>query len=153
MTNEFLYDNKIFDGTPPSLRPSPILPNEFRIVVSNQRSYLSYLSNEEIKNNKQADIFNNFSNINSTDSSTPLTSESESESECFTNDKVNNFNIIGTGKYDKFENNIQGENNTLDCFTEKSQKQSDEYKNKICDEINLKGNKKMLSKNLFLKLN
>ena len=144
MTNEFLYDNKIFDGTPPSLRRSPILPNEFRIIDSNQRSYLSYLSNEEIKNNKQADIFNNFSNINSTDSSTPLTSESESESEseCFTNDKVNNFNIIGTGKYDKFENNIQGENNTLDCFTEKSQKQSDEYKNKICVEINLKGNKK-----------
>ena len=146
MTNEFLYDNKIIDGTPPSLHPSPILQNIFRKVDSNKSSYLS---NEDdiIKrnnNNMQADIFNNFASFNSTDSSTHLTSESESESESefFKNHKLNNFNIIGTGKYDKFENNIQGENNTLDNFTEKSQKQSDEYKNKICVEINLKGNKK-----------
>ena len=139
MTNEFLYDNKIIDGTPPSLLPSPILQNIFRKVDSNKSSYLSNEDDiiKRINNNRQADIFASF---NSTDSSTPLINESESK--YFRNDNINNFDMINTGKFDKFENNILGENNTLDSITEKTQKQSDQYKNKICDEINLKGNKR-----------
>ena len=142
MTKEFLYDNKIFDGTPPSLFPSPISQNIFRKVDSNKSSYLSNEDDiiKRINNNKQADIFNNFASFNSTDSSTPLINESESK--YFRNDNINNFDMINTGKFDKFENNILGENNTLDSITEKTQKQSDQYKNKICDEINLKGNKR-----------
>ena len=77
----------------------------------------------------QADIFNNFASFNSTDSSTPLINESESK--YFRNDNINNFDMINTGKFDKFENNILGENNTLDSITEKTQKQSDECKNKF----------------------
>ena len=151
MTKEFLYDNKIFDGTPPSLLPSPILQNIFRKVDSNKSSYLSNEDDiiKRINNNRQADIFNNFASFNSTDSSTPLINESESK--YFRNDNINNFDMINTGKFDKFENNILGENNTLDSITEKTQKQSDQYKNKICDEINLKGNKREAKQKVVFK--
>ena len=147
MTNEFLYDNKIIDGTPPSLHSSPILQNIFRKVDSNKSSYLSNEDDiiKRINNNMQPDIFNNFASFNSTDSSTHLINESESK--YFRNDNINNFDMINTGKFDKFENGVLGENNTLDSITEKTQKQSDECKNKIYDEINLKGNNRMYDNN------
>ena len=138
MTYESLY--KLSYGTPRSLYPSPILQNKFLIIDSNQ---LPYQLNKDddiniIDNNNQADIFSNFVNFNSTDSSTNLIDESK----YLRNDNIKDFNMIGTDKFDKFGNNFLGDNNTLDSCTEKSQIQFDEDKNKIYNELNIKGNNK-----------